>query len=262
MWCFCGKLVFRVQKLLCVALEGRREWGTGWKKVERLAKEHNTKGDPLSPEFIYKKVCVYSYMFKCQSSSKYSLFDAKYLSRCFSRCSKQFWNLLILMAFSASVIFCFSSSTSAKCFPLRTFLIQGNKKKKSLGVILVNMEAGWIIGLRPLLVKNCWTLNMAGRCTCKPPIMKRGNALKVFQKEFTEAKCSLSHHHQLVHWHRWVPGTLTQQGKPVLQGPPPRLFWGFLCPSLYAWPIDTGNSMVRARGKGAKVDKGEGWGHL
>ena len=39
----------------------------------------------------------------------------------FSHCLKQFLNLLILMAFSASAIFCFNYSTSAKHFPLRIF---------------------------------------------------------------------------------------------------------------------------------------------
>ena len=33
-------------------------------------------GDPPNPEFNYKKLCIYSYMFKLQSSSKYSPLDA------------------------------------------------------------------------------------------------------------------------------------------------------------------------------------------
>ena len=41
----------------------------------------------------------------------------------------------ILMPFSASAVFCFTSSTSAKCFPLRTFFIWGNKKKVAWGEI-------------------------------------------------------------------------------------------------------------------------------
>ena len=47
----------------------------------------------------------------------------------FSHCTKQFLNLLILMPFSASAIFCFTSSTRTKHFPLRTFFIQGEKEK-------------------------------------------------------------------------------------------------------------------------------------
>ena len=34
------------------------------------------------------------------------------------------------MTFSASAIFCFTSFTSAKCFPLRDFFIWENKQKK------------------------------------------------------------------------------------------------------------------------------------
>ena len=33
-------------------------------------------GPPKTPEFIYKKLCIYSYTFKLQSPSKYSPFDA------------------------------------------------------------------------------------------------------------------------------------------------------------------------------------------
>ena len=88
---------------------------------------------PKSPEFIYKKLCIYSYMFELQSLPKYSPFDATHLLRHFSHCSKQFLNLSILMPFSASAIVCFTSSTLAKHFPLRTFFIRGNKKTSHSG---------------------------------------------------------------------------------------------------------------------------------
>ena len=86
-------------------------------------------------EFIYKKWCIYFYMFKLQSPSNFSPFDAMHLLRLFFHCSKQFLNLLILMPFSTSAIFCFTSPTSAKHFPLKTFFIQGNKKKVAKGDI-------------------------------------------------------------------------------------------------------------------------------
>ena len=98
-------------------------------------------------------------MFKLQSPSKYFPFNAIYPLRLFSHCSKQFLNLLILMPFSASAIFCFTSSTSAKCFPLRTFFIQGNKRKSLLGWDLVNREDGTRESCS-FLVKNCWTLSL------------------------------------------------------------------------------------------------------
>ena len=88
-------------------------------------------------EFIYKKLCIYSYMFKLKSTLKDSpvAFEYNY-QEFFPAAQKQFWNSSILMPFGASVVFCFTSATSAKFFPLRTFFTQVNKPKKSLGVIL------------------------------------------------------------------------------------------------------------------------------
>ena len=47
------------------------------------------RGGGAKMEFIYKKLCIYTYMFKLQLPSKYSPFDARHLSRCFFHCSKQ-----------------------------------------------------------------------------------------------------------------------------------------------------------------------------
>ena len=41
------------------------------------------------------------------------------------------------------------------------------------------------------------------------------------KKKFAEVEHSLSQQHQLVHGYGWAPGTLTMQGKPVLQGARP-----------------------------------------
>ena len=81
------------------------------------------KGEPKNLEFIYEKLCIYSYIFKLHSPSKYSPFDTLCLSRHFSHCSKYFLNSWILMPFSAPAVISFTSFTSAKCFPLRTFFI-------------------------------------------------------------------------------------------------------------------------------------------
>ena len=62
-------------------------------------------------------------------------------------------NSLILMAFSASVIFCFTSSTLAKCFPLRTIFIRETKKICS-GMRLGEYR-GWSMRVTMFLVKNC-----------------------------------------------------------------------------------------------------------
>ena len=96
-------------------------------------------------------------MFELQSPSKYSPFDTTPLIEMFFHCSKQFLNSSILMLFSASAIFCFTSSTLAKHFPLRTFFIWGNKKM-SLWV-RSGKYRGWGPGVMPFLVKNCWTFS-------------------------------------------------------------------------------------------------------
>ena len=93
-------------------------------------------------EFIYKKLCVYSYMFELWSPSKCSPFDATHLSRCFSYCSKQFLHLSILIPFSASAVFGFTCSLSAKCFPLRTSSSRKTKKEVSQGPDQVNRKGG------------------------------------------------------------------------------------------------------------------------
>ena len=87
------------------------------------------KGGPKTPQNLFVKNCVYSYMFKLQSPSMYSPFDAIHLLRWFFYCSKQFLNLSILMPFSASALFCFTSSTSTKHFPLRAFFMGGGARK-------------------------------------------------------------------------------------------------------------------------------------
>ena len=138
-------------------------------------------------------------MCKLQSPSKDSPFDAVHLLGRFFHCSKQFLNSLILIPFCASAIFCFTFSTSAKCFPLRTFFIQG-KKNKSLGVRL--HKWGWGGGMGVMLLFDQKLLNTqcsVGRCVCKSPTMKWENALKQSSKKFTEAEFSLSQQRQLVH---------------------------------------------------------------
>ena len=139
-------------------------------------------------EFIYKKLYIYFYMLKLQSTSKYSPLDAVHLLRRFFHCSKQFLNSLILMPFSTSAIFYFISSTSAKHFPLRTFFTQGGKCP--LGPDRVNREGG--------------AQGHAIFGACIPPIMKWTNTLKESSKK--------------IHWSQMQPltpppaGTLIQMG--------------------------------------------------
>ena len=83
------------------------------------------------PEFIYQKVCIDSYMFKLGSPSKCPPLDARLPSRALFRCSKRRLSPSILPSFRASAIFCFTSSTSAKRFPLRTFSSLETKTSRS-----------------------------------------------------------------------------------------------------------------------------------
>ena len=108
-------------------------------------------GPKKPPQFNYKN-CVVILTFKLQSPSKYSPFDAIHLFRRFFHCSEKFLNL-ILMPCSAFAIFCFTSSTLAKRFPLRTFHL-GKPKQKSLGERSGEYR-GWGMWLMPFLVKNC-----------------------------------------------------------------------------------------------------------
>ena len=50
-------------------------------------------------EFIYKKLCIYSYMFKLQLPSKYSPFDAIHLLRLFFPLLKTVFELVNVDAF-------------------------------------------------------------------------------------------------------------------------------------------------------------------
>ena len=105
---------------------------------------------------------------------------------------------------------------------------------------------GWIgsIGHRAtlFLVKNCWTLSAVwAGAPFNHPSWNGQTHWKNLQKKFTEAEHSLSQHHQLVHWYRWVPRTLARWGSlyykgptlqkviPVLWGAPPRM-WTSLSP--------------------------------
>ena len=50
-------------------------------------------------EFMYKKLCIYPYMFKLQSPSKYSPFDAIHLLRCFFPLLRTVFELIHFDAF-------------------------------------------------------------------------------------------------------------------------------------------------------------------
>ena len=146
-------------------------------------------------------------MFKLQSPSKYSPFDAIHLLRLFSTAPNsfwtcQFWYLLVLLPFFVSPLLCRQNIFLWGLFHW------GNKQKGCLGWDWVNRKGG-AQGFTLFLVKNCWILGSgASKSIRKSPIMKGADALSL-PKKFTEAERSLSQQHQLVHWSRRVPRTLT-----------------------------------------------------
>ena len=163
------------------------------------------KGWTSKTQNLFIKNCVF--ILTCatlQSCSKYSPFDTIHLLRHFFHHSKQFLNSLILMPFNASAIFCFTSSTFARHFPLKTFFTWGNKTSCS-GRDWVKWHRGNTIFGQKLLN----TQHGVGRCTGKSSIMKWANMLKESYKKITDAKSSFSQQRQLVRWYRWVPRTLT-----------------------------------------------------
>ena len=164
-------------------------------------------GGPKKPKFIYKKSCTYSYMVKLQSPSKYSPFDSTHLSRHFLfPLLKIVFDLVDFDPVSHLPLFVSPLPHRQTVSPWG-LLSSKETKESHLGWQPVNREDG-AQGHAVFGQKLLNSQGSAGRCAPKSHIMKRTNALKVFQK-FTEAKCSLSQHHQLVHWYRWIPRTLT-----------------------------------------------------
>ena len=118
--------------------------------------------------------------------------------------SPPFWFFSVLLPYFVSPLL------DGQNISLWGLFSSGKQKKSRLGKIRWIGRVG--TGVMPFWVKNWGTFSKVwasvGRCTCKSLIMKGANALSL-QKQFTEARCSLSQQCQLVHWYRWVPRTLT-----------------------------------------------------
>ena len=139
-------------------------------------------------------MCIYSHMFKLQSLSKYSPFDAIHLLRFFFHCSKQvlnslIWCLLVFLPFLALHL------PHQQNVSLWGLILSRETKKCCLGQDQVNGELGtWGLG------RFCQKLRNT------QPSVGRSGALawngqtprKSLWKKFTEAECSLSQQHQLV----------------------------------------------------------------
>ena len=164
------------------------------------------KGE-LKNGIYYKKLCIFSYMLKLQSSSKYTPFGVIHLLRLFfptdqnSFWTHPFWCLLVLL-----LVFV-SSLPDQQNVSLWGLFHSRKQRKVTWGKI------GWIgrVGHGGHAVFHQKLLNTqrgVGRCTPKSPIMKWANVLKVF-KQIHWSEYSLSQLCQLAHWYRWVPRTLT-----------------------------------------------------
>ena len=128
---------------------------------------------PTKPEFIYKKLCIYSHMLKLQSPSKYSPFDTITYWDVFSTAQNSFWThpfwcLLVLLPIL------FHLFHINKMFPFEEFFHLGIPKKVTWG------EIGWSRAwgtVRLFLLKNCWPV-WAGALLNRPS----WNVGRVFKK--------------------------------------------------------------------------------
>ena len=131
-------------------------------------------------EFIYKKLCIYSYMLKLQSPSKYSPCDAIHLSRFFSTTQNSFWThhfwcLLVLLPF-------FVSPLSHQ----QNVSLWGPFYPVALGKIRCIRRVGHRICL--FLVKNRWTLGAVwSGALVNHPSWNGQRHWESLQKKFTEA---------------------------------------------------------------------------
>ena len=141
-----------------------------------------TRGTPKNPEFIYKKLCIYSNMFKPVTFKVLPIWCNMPTETVF-HCSKQFLNLSILMPFSAPAVFCSTSSTLAKCFI-------GGKEKSCLGRDWVNRE-GRALGSGWFWSKTAEHSSVWAGALVNHPSWKGQMCWKSLQKKFTEAQHSL-----------------------------------------------------------------------
>ena len=124
------------------------------------------------------KKCVFFHVYI--SATFKALHLMQYIYQDFSALLKVFkLNQFLCLLKGASDIFCFTSSTSAKSFPLRTFF-QPGKQKVTLAVNRVGGAGGHTIFGQKLV--NIQLL--VGRCARKSPIMKWANTLNNYSKKF------------------------------------------------------------------------------
>ena len=122
-----------------------------WKLLKKEKEKQLWGVPPLKQDLFRKKLCVYSYMFKLQSPSKYSPFVFSTAQNSFW--THRFWCLLVLLLFFVLPL---PHLQNVSLWGL--FFIQGNKKCH-LGQDRVNREGEAGMRVMLFLVKNCWTLS-------------------------------------------------------------------------------------------------------
>ena len=135
-------------------------------------------------ELIYKKLCIYSYMFKPQSPSKYSPLDAMHLLKHFFPLLKTGFELIHFDAFQCLCHFLVHLFYTGKMIPFKDFFfIRGNKIKGTLGetggIGRVGHGGHAVFGQK-LLNTQCGV----SRCAHESPIVKWANTLKESSKNF------------------------------------------------------------------------------
>ena len=161
-------------------------------------------------EFIYKELCVYSYMFKLQSPSKYSPFDTIHLQRHFFPLLKTVFEFVDFDAFQCFCHFLFHLFHIGKTFPFEDFFHLGNPKKRSLRTRSGNREGGaWGHAMTWCgLVHSLITHHETSKC------VKR-----IFKKHSLKLNTAS---HNNASWYTGMDGFLEHspsRDKPVLQGP-------------------------------------------
>ena len=158
----------------------------------RISCKHTIKyeGDPKHQNPFIKN-CVL--LLTCLNSShlQSGLHWMQYTYRDgFSTAPNSFWTSLILVSFSASDVFCFTSSSWQNISLWGCFYSGETTKQSHSGQDLVNREGG-------AQGSCCFWLKVAEHSVwCgQVPIMKWANMLKKSSKRFTEAKHSLSQQH-------------------------------------------------------------------
>ena len=149
-------------------------------------------------------------MFTLQSSSKYSPFDAVHLMETFPTAQNSFWihRVWCLQCF-CHFLFVLPIPHLQNVSLWELFNV-GKQKNSCLWQEQENRKGGaqgsCHFGWKTAKCSVC--CRQVGAFVIHPSQNGQMHWKNIFKK-LTEAECSFSQHHQLVHWYRWVLRTLT-----------------------------------------------------